>query len=1251
MKKIADFIVNHKIMIIIITLLLLIPSVIGYIKTKINYDILTYLPSDIETLKGENILTNDFNSGAFSIVITDNLKQNEITSLEEDIRGVDGVEKVISITDLTGNNIPVEVLPKKIRDKFSKDNEVLILVIFKNSTSDDETLNAVEEIKTLTRNKAIVGGMSTMVLDTKELFNSEMVLYVFIAVVFCIVILEISLDSYLIPFLLIGNIGIAIIFNMGSNIIFGNISYITKAIVAILQLGVTTDFSIFLYHKYESLKENEKDRNKAMSQAIVATFKSVAGSSLTTIAGFLALCTMELTLGVDIGLVMAKGVLLGVICVLTLFPALLLLFDKQIEKTKHKKILPKFDKINQFVIKYYKVIFVIFIILLIPAYLAQSKTGVYYKLDTSIPDDYDYSISTKKLKEDYGLVTEEMILIDKNIPSYKINEMNDKIKSLDGIGFVLSLDSLSKYGITENILPENLVNSLESDKYKMIIIGSDYDIATDELNNQITKINKIIKSYDKKAILAGEGPLMKDLVNTTNTDFINVNYTSIAVIFILMLIVLKSISLPVLLVTTIEFAIFLNMGIPYFTGTDIPFIASIVLGTIQLGATIDYAILLTTKYLEEKENGKDKLAAIKEAMNSSVESIFVSAMCFFGATIGVGIISQIDLIGSLCRLISRGAIISMLVVILVIPSILLIFDKLIMKTTLLKRKEEIKMKNNKSKKIVASLLLLSILVYPLNILALEKEETVYAKLNPDGTNKNTIVNEHLLNKDKTDVIEDLTDLDGIVNINSADTFSKDGEKITWQSDGKDIFFQGKTDKALPIKEEIKYKLDGQDITLDKLLGKKGNVEIIIKYINNSKSYSLVNGKNTLLYTPFTIATVTNFSNENNTKIDVTNGKVIDNGLGYTIVALSMPGLYESLNLKELNGFDEVKISIETEKFELPTIYSVATPKLVDIEEYDLFNKIDNMYKDIDKLENAMNELQKGSNTILNNLELVSNGEEQINENLKLVVDNLEKIKNGTIELDEGLTTILNELNKSKDDFAKMNSKLESINTLINGNTNYINGLNNIKTNYEKLSSVPVEYLTEEQKIQLQTLKFVYDNFNLGNDNTSLITVLSMDNNALNEMLTAFKEVNDAINKLNTYLPLLKNGADELSTGTTKIKEGTSLLSSKMNELSNGTKELKNGMNSFNNGLSKFNKNGIMNIINVKNKASDLTGRVKALDKLSNDYQSFSLKGNNTKSSTKFISITEGKEAPIKEKKVEVKETKESFWDRVVNLFK
>ena len=681
MKKISDFIVKYKFLFLVLSLGLIIPAVIGFIGTKTNYDILVYLPSDIETLKGQEILTDDFKMGAFSLSVIQDIDDKELIKLEEKIRNIGCVNEVVTINDITGSTIPEYMIPKDVIESVHKGSSKLMLITFSTGTSDEETIDAIDQISNLNENIK-VGGMSSMVRDTMQLVESQTLLYVGIATICCFIVLSLSLDSYVLPFILLGNIGISLLFNMGTNIIFGEISYITKAIAAVLQLGVTADFSIFLYHKYEAAKAKYKTNDEAMSEAIKETMVSVIGSSLTTIAGFLALCSMKLTLGTDIGLVMAKGVVFGVITVLTFYPALLLIFDKWIQKTKHKPLIPKFKFVKPFVLKYYKLIFVIFLILLVPAFLSQRKTDVYYKLDSSIPDDYTYSIASKILKEDYNMISQEMILVNSNKSNIEINKMIDEINELDGISSVLSASRLSRYGFSESIIPNDLKKMYENDKYKIVLINSSYEVASNELNEQISKINTIVKKYDDTAIVAGEGPLMNDLVEITSIDLKNVDIVSIGVIFLIMFFVLRSISLPTLLVIGIEFAIFINMGVPYWMDTSIPFIASVVIGTIQLGATIDYAILMTTKYLDERKTGKDKKEAVGEAINSSVSSIFVSAMCFFAATGGVYAVSKIDMIGSLCLLLARGAIISMLVVMFIIPSILLVFDKLIIKTTL-----------------------------------------------------------------------------------------------------------------------------------------------------------------------------------------------------------------------------------------------------------------------------------------------------------------------------------------------------------------------------------------------------------------------------------------------------------------------------------------------------------------------------------------------------------------------------------------
>jgi hypothetical protein len=578
------------------------------------------------------------------------------------------------------------MLPDDIQGLVYKDNSTLMFVTFEDSISSDKTLESLETIRSITDERCKISSMTGLVLDTRDLTNKEIVIYVVIAVVLCFIILQVALDSFFAPVLLLLNIGIAILYNMGTNIFLGQISYITQAISAVLQLGVTTDFAIFLYHSYMQEKENAKDIYEAMAKAITKTLSSVVGSSLTTVAGFLALCSMELTLGTDIGIVMAKGVLFGVICVVTILPAMILSCNKIIEKTKHKEILPKFIHVKDFVIKHYKAIIVVFIIILPIAFYGYSNTEIYYNLDKSLPEDLPSSVANTTLKDRFNMVSTEMILIDKDLPDEKVNEMLDKIDSLDGMEWSISLSKITSNGIPKEFLPEELLNKIESDKYQLIILNSNYEMATDELNNQVNEINSIIKEYDEDAILAGEGPLMKDLVEISNHDFNSVNIVSIAVIFIIMIVVLRSALLPVILICVIEFAIFINMGIPYYTGTVLPFIASIVIGTIQLGATIDYAILITNKYITKRKEGLDKKEAIGFALETSIGSIVTSGFCFFGATFGVGAYSDIEMIGSLCTLMARGAIISMLTVIFALPAFLIVFDKLICKTTVGMRK-------------------------------------------------------------------------------------------------------------------------------------------------------------------------------------------------------------------------------------------------------------------------------------------------------------------------------------------------------------------------------------------------------------------------------------------------------------------------------------------------------------------------------------------------------------------------------------
>ena len=694
MQKFGEFVVKHRKIILIISIILLIPSIIGYKATRINYDILTYLPGDIKTIQGQNILTEDFDMGAYSIVVLKNMPSKDILKLEEKIKNeIDNVELCASIANVTGAEFPLEMLPDEIAEREYKNGETLLLVTFKDAISSDETLASIQKLREITDERCMISGMSATLLDTRNLSESEITIYVVIAVALCLLILTLTLDSFVAPILLLLNIGFAILYNMGSNIFLGEISYITKAISAVLQLGVTMDFAIFLYHSFVAEKKNTTDENKAMATAIGKTLVSVLGSSLTTFAGFIALCSMDLTLGKDIGIVMAKGIVFGLICVVTVLPSLILACNKLIEKTKHKELMPKFTRLSSFIVKHHTIFIMLFIIILPFAFYGYKNTEVYYKLDSSLPKDLPSVSANTEVKDTFKIVSPELLLVDSKLSNDEINKMLDEIEAVDGIDWALGLSKLEKAGIPEGMIPDELMTKVENDKYKVIVINSLYEMATPEINEQIANINKIIEKYDENAILAGEGPLMNDLVTVSDHDFNSVNIVSIVVIFILMFFVLKSASLPIILIGVIEFAIFINMGIPYYTKTVIPFVSSIVIGTIQLGATIDYAILITTKYIDKRKEGLNKHDAINYALSTSINSIFTSGLCFFAATFGVGIYSKIEMIGSLCTLMARGAIVSMFTVVVALPAFLMLFDKIVCKTTIGMRKSIGGMKN------------------------------------------------------------------------------------------------------------------------------------------------------------------------------------------------------------------------------------------------------------------------------------------------------------------------------------------------------------------------------------------------------------------------------------------------------------------------------------------------------------------------------------------------------------------------------
>ena len=685
MEKFGKVIVKLRIPILILSFLLLIPSAIGYFNTRVNYDILYYLPNEIETMQGQDILMDDFNKGAYAMVVVQNMDTKSTDRLIKKVENVDHVAQVISYTRIVGEDVPSEIVPSKFRKYFENDSTdtTLFAIFFDNTTSSDDTMNAIIQIREQTEGQAFISGMSAVVTDTKNLSEKETPLYVLIAVVLVCIVLAIFMDSFLVPVFFMISIGMAIVYNLGSNILLGEVSYITKALAAVLQLGVTLDYSIFLWHSYKEMKEIYPDDHKeAMAVAISNTLTSVVGSSITTVAGFIALCFMSFTLGLDLGIVMAKGVVFGVIGCVTILPSLILTFDRALEKTMHREIMPNFDKLATFIVNHSWIFVIVFVVLLGPAIYGQNHTSVYYDLSDTLPDDLACSQANKKLEENFDMNSIYMILADSSMSTDTANEMLDKLGDVDGVQFALGLDTALKSGIPQEFLPAKTVSELKGEDYQIMMIATDYKIASDEINNQISKVNDIVKSYDSKAMVVGEAPCTKDLITITDKDFKTVSAVSIVAIFVIILFVLKSISLPIILVSAIEFAIFVNMGIPYFTHTQIPFIASVVIGTIQLGATVDYAILMTTRYKKERSQGYAKKEAIQIALSTSIPSIIVSALGFFAATFGVGCIASVDMIGSLCTLMARGAIISMFVVIFILPSLFVLCDKLIINTSI-----------------------------------------------------------------------------------------------------------------------------------------------------------------------------------------------------------------------------------------------------------------------------------------------------------------------------------------------------------------------------------------------------------------------------------------------------------------------------------------------------------------------------------------------------------------------------------------
>ena len=683
MKGFGRAVVRLRIPILILAVILLIPAAIGYLNTRTNYDILTYLPKEIETMKGQEILVDDFGTGAFSLIVAENMKEKDIKQLAEKMEAVDHVKKVLWYGALLDTSIPVELLPSKYTDMLKNGDATLMISVYDSTMSSDDTMKAIEEIRKVANDQVYISGMSAIVVDTKELSDKEVPMYVVVAVALCLVVLMLTMDSFLIPFLFLISIGFAVIYNMGTNFIQGEISYMTKALAAILQLAVTMDYSIFLWHSFEKEKENAHgDKHTAMANAINSTLSSVVGSSITTVAGFVALMFMSYTMGLDMGIVMAKGVVFGVICCVTVLPSMILVFDKAVEKTVHRTLLPDLTKLSGWIVKHFYIGLILFAILIVPAYIGQANNKVYYNLDSSLPKDLPCIVAGEKLEQNFNMASTHMILLDSKLDSKQVNKFVNEVKQVDGVKGVVGLDSILGPLFPKEFIPESLTKILDNGEYQLIFILSEYKVATDEVNAQCDAINQILDKYDTKGMLIGEAPCTQDLIKITDRDFKVVNLVSIILVGVIVLFVFRSLTLPILLVATIEFAIFINMGIPYYMGTVLPFVASIVIGTIQLGSTVDYAILMTNKYKDARISGMGKKGAVTYALANSISSIIVSALSFFAATVGVGFYSHIDMISALCTLLARGAIISMFVVILFLPAVLWVFDPIVIRTTI-----------------------------------------------------------------------------------------------------------------------------------------------------------------------------------------------------------------------------------------------------------------------------------------------------------------------------------------------------------------------------------------------------------------------------------------------------------------------------------------------------------------------------------------------------------------------------------------
>lgn len=1269
-------------LILVIAVLLLIPSLMGYIATRVNYDVLSYLPDSIETMQGQQILQEDFGKGGFSMVVVEGMEKKDVAKMKARFEKIDHVNSVIWYDSIVDVSVPYDALPDNIIESFNSGDCTLMAVFFDTGTSDEASLKAVSEMRHIGDKQCFISGTTAFVQDLKELAEKEEPVYVALAVILACIFLAIFMNSWLIPVIFMVGIGLAIMYNLGSNIFMGEISYITKALSAVLQLGVTMDYSIFLWHSFCEEKEKcDGDNDEAMAQAVANTLASVAGSSITTIAGFLALCFMTFTLGMDLGIVMAKGVLLGVIASVTVLPSLILVFEKAIEKTKHREVLPKFGRLSDFVVKHHRVFAILFIVLLIPSFIGYQKAEVYYKLSDSVPQDLPFAVADKKLQDEFEMNSTHILLADANLEKKDVSAMMDEIEKVPGVNMTLGLESVLGPAIPDDIVPSGVESTLKSDRYQMILINSEYMIASDEVNNQIDTINSIVDKYDSKGMLIGEAPCTKDLIDITDRDFKVVSIISILAVFVIICFVLKSISLPVILVAVIELAIFINLGLPYYTGTVLPFIASICISTIQLGATVDYAILMTVRYKRERAWGNEKAKAISNAHSFAMSSVMVSALCFFAATFGVGVYSDIDIISSLCSLMARGAIISLLVVMFILPAMFMIFDRFICRPKKLRKTGE-KETMKKTNKKVTAMILAGLMVVTMGAgtvtadaatsVAPEKEESVYLVTDSTGAQQEIIVTEHLTNSKNADELKDVTKLKDIENTAGDEKFTQDGDNITWKAAGNDIYYQGSTDKKPPVEMSIKYYLNGEEIKGEDLDGKSGNVKIRIKYKNSSD-------------VPFVAMSAMVVEDKYFRNVKISSGKVIDDGEKEFIVAVAMPGIENTAGgIADAAGIGStVEVTGKANKFSVSDMMTMVTGDLLDdVDAGDMANMdFDSQINAMDKaakelcsgtaqLYDGLSTLQGKSGDLKDGVDSAAKGSAQLAAGTESLMKQVNKklipaakqlaagskgVYDGAKQVSQGISAAKNGADQVKGGADQVKAGADQLNSGLTQLNNAVNDTSSNKELVELLGQLKAAgYVTEEQYNQVigslsAQQEALRDNVGklqagaaqLQTGATQLQAGASQVSGGLEQLQGAVGSTDStdtttlvggaaAVAGGNSALvgSLQGTGTDAatLAGGTAALNEGAKTLAKGMEQMDEGSVQLIKGVDALdtgayklNRGMNQFYKEAIKKIVDLYN--GDLKGLTSGLKNLMNsgkDYTIFTEKADSTDSSVKFI---------------------------------